>query len=110
MAPPAAIDFRKLCDQLGALIQAPPARDEAARARLERTLTDGYAQALTLEGERLKLERRIGQVASEVSVDTRGAKTEELADLSHRLRRASGELAHLRKLLTALRRNASAAA
>ena len=105
-----AIDFGALCDELESLVTAPPQRGGAARARFERTLTDGYAQALTLEGERMKLERRIGQVASEVSVERRGAKTEELADLSRRLRRASSDLAHLRELLAAARRHVSAAA
>jgi ABC-type phosphate transport system auxiliary subunit len=110
MSSPAAIDFGMLCDELGALLQAPPARDEASRAHLERTLTDGYASALSLEAERLRLERRIGQVAAQVGRRNRDAKAEELADLSLRLSRASGDLQHLRKLLVALRRRTSAAA
>jgi hypothetical protein len=110
MNPSAAIDFHTLCDELDALIAAPPARDQAARARLERKLTDGYAGAMSLEAERLKLERRIAEVAAEVSVRNRGAKTEELAELSTRLSEASGELERLRGLLAKLRRHASAAA
>ena len=110
MASPAAIDYASLCDELDALIQAPPARDGAGRDRVERTLTNGYAGAMRLEAERLRLERRIGEVAAQVSVKHRGAKTEELADLSLRLSHASGELSHLRKLLAAARRRSSAAA
>ena len=110
MASPAAIDFAALCDELGALIDDPPARDKASRARVERTLTDGYAGAMKLEAERLRLERRIGEVAAEVSVEKRGSKTEELAELSIRLTEASGELHHLRELLVAARRRSSAAA
>ena len=110
MAPPTPIDFGTLCDELDALIEAPPARDNAARASVERTLTDGYASAMTLEGERLRLERRIGEVAKQVSVANRGAKTEELADLALQLSQASSELEHLRKLLARARRRASAAA
>jgi hypothetical protein len=110
MVPPPAIDFGTLCNELRALLEASPGNDARARADLERTLTNGYAQALTLEGERLKLERRIGQVASEVTVERRGAKTEELADLSQRLRQASSDLEHLRALLVAARRHTSAAA
>jgi ABC-type phosphate transport system auxiliary subunit len=106
----AAIDFASLCDELGALIDAPPARDEATRAQVERTLTDGYAQAMSLEGERLRLERRIGEVAAQVDVKRRGAKTEELQQLSERLARASADLKHLRALLTKVRRRVSAAA
>lgn len=107
---PAAIDFGALCDRLGALIEAPPARDDDARARVERTLTDGYAQAMSLEAERLRLERQIGQVAAQVTVDERGAKTEELQELSKRLAAASNDLTRLRELLATVRRSVSAAA
>jgi hypothetical protein len=108
--PAAAIDFASLCDQLGELIEGPPAQTDDARARLERTLTDGYAQAMSLEAEQLRLERQIGDVAAQVSVTERGARTEELQELSLRLSRASTDLEHLRGLLTALRRRVSAAA
>jgi hypothetical protein len=110
MAPRVAIDFVSLCDELGALIAAPPARDQAGRARVERTLTDGYAGAMKLEAERLRLERRIGEVAAQVSVDNRGAKTEELADLSLKLSEASTDLERLRALLAQARQRATAAA
>ncbi len=104
----AAIDFGTLCGELGALIDGPPAGDDVTRARLERTLTDGYAQALSLEAERLRLERKIGKVASQVS--DADARTDELSELSLRLSRASGDLKHLRGLLAAARRRVSAAA
>jgi hypothetical protein len=110
MTTPAAIDFHSLCDELDALIEAPTARDRAARAQLERTLTDGYASAMSLEAERVKLERRIAEVAREVSVKNRGAKTEELAELSTRLTATSSDLERLRALLVALRRRVTAAA
>jgi hypothetical protein len=110
MASPATIDFHALCDELDALIEAPPVRGRAARARIERTLTDGYAGAMSLEAERLKLERRIAEVAGEVSVKNRGAKTEELAELSSRLSATSGDLERLRERLVAVRRRVSAAA
>jgi hypothetical protein len=110
MTPPAAIDFGALCDELDALIAAPPARDDAARARFERTLTDGYAQAHTLEAEQLRIERKIGKIAGEMSQRDRDLKADELAELSLRLSRASVELRHLRKLLAAARRRAAAAA
>jgi hypothetical protein len=110
MPSPAAIDFHTLCDELDALIEGPPARDQADRARFERTLTDGYASAMSLEAERLKLERRIGEVAAQVSVRNRGAKTEELAELSTQLSETSVDLEHLRERLVKLRRRVSAAA
>lgn len=110
MPPSAAIDYVALCGELDALIEAPPARDQAARARVERTLTDGYASAMKIEAERLRLERRIGEVAAQVSVENRGAKTEELADLSLKLSEASSDLERLRNLLARARRRVSAAA
>jgi hypothetical protein len=110
MSSPTAIDFGTLCDTLDALIAAPPARDQASRAELERTLTDGYASAMSLEAERLKLERKIAEVAAEVSVQNRGAKTDELAELSARLSETSGDVRRLRELLVVLRRRVSAAA
>lgn len=110
MAPPPAIDFGALCDELGALISAPPKRDVTARAELERTLTDGYASALTLEAERLRLERRIGEVAAGLHTPSGDGKTEELADLSLRLSEASSDLRRLRELLVQLRQRVSTAA
>ena len=49
-----AIDFARLCEELRTLNDAPAARDEASRARVERTLTDGYAHAMSLEADRLR--------------------------------------------------------
>lgn len=108
MVSPASIDFGTLCDELAALIDDPPAEDDVARARLERTLTDGYAQAMALEAERLRVERRIGRIAAEVSNED--SRADELSELSFRLTRASADLEHLRGLLATLRRRASAAA
>lgn len=110
MASPGAIDYATLCNQLDALIAAPPAGDRGDQARVEKTLTTGYASAMKLEAERLRLERKIGEVAAQVSVKNRGAKTEELAELSLRLSEASSELEHLRELLAAARRRVTAAA
>lgn len=110
MTSPAAIDFSALCGELDALIEGPPAHDEAARAQLERTLTDGYAQAHTLEAEQLRIERRISKLASEMSERNREDKADELAELSLQLSRASVDLRHLRELLATARRRTSAAA
>jgi len=82
------------------LLSAP--RDGAGApslARLETTLTDGYAQALALEVERLRLERRLGEVAR----DPDAPDPAELASLGSRLTWADGELARLRGLLGPLR-------
>ncbi len=104
MTPTAAIDFGTLCRQLDALIKSPPAPDEKTRARVERTLTAGYAQA------QLRIERRISKIAAEMSARNRELKADELAELSLRLSRASVDLRHLRGLLASARRRVSAAA
>jgi len=110
MTTDAAIDFGTLCEELEALGKSPPARDEKTRARFERTLTDGYAQAHSLEAEQLRIERRIGKLAAEMSARDRELKADELAELSLRLSRASVDLRQLRTLLATARRRVSAAA
>ena len=74
-------------------------------ARMEDTLTEGYAQALALEAERWRLERRLGEVAREGREADVG---EELARSATRLTRADGELAELRELLGTLHERAPA--
>ena len=75
-------------------------KDAPTLDRIEDTLTEGYAQALALEAERLRIERRLGEVA-------RGANgnanlSAELTSLSARLTCADGELTRLRALLGTL--------
>jgi phage shock protein A len=78
------------------------------RARVEDTLTEGYAQALVLEAERLRLERRLGEVARAANGDDASGAVEQIAALSERLTRADGELARLRSQLARLRDRARA--
>src|SRR5437879_13602476 len=103
MTPTAAIDFGTLCDELDALIAGPPARDDATRADVERTLTDGYARAHSLEAGQLRVERRIRKIAGEVGDRNRDPNADELGELSLRLSRASTDLRHLRGLLASER-------
>jgi len=63
---------------------------------IELTLTDGYAAKHTLEAERWRIERRLGEVARDGG---EGTKRRELARLSEQLDTADGELARLRTLL-----------
>ena len=82
--------------------------DAPTLARLEETLTEGYAQALALEAERWRLERRLGEMAREGGPDV----GEELQSLGKRLTSADSALAELRTLLGSLHaraRNARAA-
>jgi hypothetical protein len=81
-------------------------RDDAPTlARMEDTLTEGYARALALEAERWRLERRIGEVAREGRTDI----ADELKSLGTRLTHADGELTKLRSLLGSLHERARAA-
>ena len=71
-------------------------------ARIEETLTEGYARALALEAERWRLERRIGEVAREGQGDV-GA---EIRSLGSRLTSADNKLSELRALLGSLHERA----
>jgi hypothetical protein len=66
---------------------------------IETTLTDGYAEALVLEAERSRIERRLGAVVKDAGEVSAHSVAAELADLSKRLEAADGELARLRTLL-----------
>jgi hypothetical protein len=65
---------------------------------VEDTLTEGYAAALALEAERLRLQRRIGEVARLAT----GEQADELRSLGSRLRNADCELDRLRGVLSSL--------
>ena len=84
--------------------------DESERDldRIERTLTDGYAQALSLEGERLRLERRLSELARELHRGDTADKTDELASVAERLDGNAGDLTRLRSALADLRRHFAA--
>jgi hypothetical protein len=67
---------------------------------LEHTLTDGYAAALALEGECLRIGKRIGELRVDGSESTQ---------LRGRLRDTEDELSRLRDLLAVLRGRTEAA-
>ena len=92
----------ELLEQIQALI------DTSARDidEIERTLTDGYAHALTLEAERSRLNRRLSEVAQGIQRGDTAKKARELASLSKRLEGTDGDLSTLRTLLVDLRRHA----
>jgi hypothetical protein len=76
---------------------------------IERTLTDGYAQALELEAERWRIERKIGEVARLIGVGDTTQHAAELSELSQRLADSDRELQVLRGRLARLRRHANSA-
>jgi hypothetical protein len=91
----------------------PPLRDEIAELlrmpengagapsldAIESTLTHGYAEALALDAERSRIERRLGEVARDAGEVSAHCVAAELVALSKRLDTADGELAQLRTLL-----------
>ena len=69
---------------------------------MEDTLTDGYARALQLESERLRLERRIGELAHSFDGPE---DADELKSLAGRLRDVDAEIDGLRSQLGALQKH-----
>ncbi len=76
-------------------------------ARVEETLTDGYAWALKLDAECTRLERSIGILAAELDRENAEQQARELSAAARRLARARRELAALRSLLSLLRQEAA---
>jgi hypothetical protein len=92
----------ELLKQISALISE-PARDLDT---IERTLTDGYAHALSLEAETWRLEKRIKEVAQTLQRGDTAKKAREIASLAERVEGSVGDLTTLRALLADLRRHA----
>jgi hypothetical protein len=98
-----------LYEDIRALLQeAPGAEQGAFLARLEHTLTDGYARALVLEAERVRLERRMDELTEGLRDDPADAPTDELATVARKLSDADSELTSLRGTLGRLRARARA--
>jgi hypothetical protein len=90
-------DLSVLFDRIRGLLD--PRRNGSPAPRteeVEHTLTDGYARALALEGERLRTERRIRALAG------RAEDATEAQALSSRLAALDAELGELRQLLRIL--------
>ena len=83
--------------------------DHPGQARLEETLTDGYAWALKLDAECTRLERSIGKLAAELDHGNSEQQARELSRSARRLARARRELVALRVLLSSLRTEAAEA-
>lgn len=94
-------EMTELLERINALLSA-PTRDFAT---IERTLTDGYAHALSLEAEKWRLEKRIGEVARGLQRGDTAKKARELATLAQRVEGSLGDLTELRSQLADLRRH-----
>ena len=84
-------------------ISAVLARTPRDRALMERTLTDGYAHALTLEAERRRVLKELRELAATIESGNVGEKTKELAHLARRVELQDDMLTRLRELLARLR-------
>jgi len=89
-------DLTSFLDEVHALLDAPAGRRRTSLARVEHTLTSGYAHALGLEAERLRLERRL-LVAAEAG------DSGEVIAVTGRMATTDTKLTHLRGLLSTLR-------
>jgi hypothetical protein len=100
-------DFASLVDRIRSLLEQRGADPTMPLLTdMENTLTDGYARALALEAERLRLERRIGELAHRLDGPEQAG---ELRELARRLRGADDDLASLRDVLVPLQRRVDAA-
>ena len=106
MEPSPVDEYSVLCDEIRTLLQQPASAPDQSLERLEDTLTEGYARALALEAERLRIERKIGALGADVN---RGEGTgNEIETLAARLSHASRRLDGLRGLLATLRQRTDA--
>lgn len=86
-------DLAILCDRIRLLVERRPA---VPADDVEHTLTDGYARALALDGERRRARERVHALAG--SAD----HVDELRALKGRLESLDRQVAELRGLLGAL--------
>lgn len=93
-------DHSTLLEEIEALLATEPAA--AALQVMEDTLTAGYARAMALEAERLRLQRKVAEMAGQVEDDVE-AHAVELARLARCVTEADGDLSRLRALLGSLR-------
>jgi hypothetical protein len=92
----------ELMDQIKAII----AKSSRNLDEIERTLTDGYAHALSIEAEKWRLDKRIAEVAQGIQRGDTAKKARELAALSRERDGHDDDLLTLRGLLGELRRHA----
>src|SRR5918995_6692905 len=94
-------DLRPLIDRIRSLLDGRAADPGGTLTAVENTLTDGYAAALELEAERLRIARRMSELALTVE---RPDQADELRGLAARLIETEASLAEIRGLLAELRR------
>ncbi|MDQ3994435.1 MAG: hypothetical protein M3265_06550 [Actinomycetota bacterium] len=93
-------DLPRLVSRIHELLDIPDGAPTPLLGTVEHTLTDGYARALALEGETMRIEREIGKMVATIKD---GNQTRDLPALAGRLARTEDELLRLRELLARLR-------
>lgn len=96
-------DLDLLLERISALLDADAEGVGLPRAEVEPTLTEGYARALELDAECLRLEHRIDRLTRELA-DGREVPTGKLSGLLRRLHDTELRSTELRALLVPLRR------
>jgi hypothetical protein len=94
-----------LLESIEELLLAPAPDDDGvddAVARIEQTLTEGYAHALALEARRWRLHREMNEAAVGLEPGDR-KRVHEVSTLADKLASTDADLTRLRELLEALR-------
>ena len=95
--------------EISTLLDTPVGDDrETLLARVEDTLTTGYARAHALEAERWRLDRRIARLAATLDDEDATATATEMKALARRASAAEDDRSRLLALLSSLRARASA--
>lgn len=97
-----ADDLNLLLERIRALIDAIDEGVHFPRNEVEPTLTDGYAWALELDAECLRLDHRIDRLTREVA-DGRDLPAGKLSGLLRRLHETEQQSENLRAMLAPLR-------
>jgi hypothetical protein len=99
-------DDRELLERIQALADAIAEGQALPRSEMEPTVTDGYARALELDAECLRIERKIDALTQD-SVEGRSVPRGEMSTLHRRYQEASTQSAELRAILAPLRKAVS---
>ena len=100
---------RELLERIRALTEAMAEGQTLPRSKMEPIVTDGYARALELDAECLRIEQRIDELTQN-TVEGHAMPRGEIANLLSRLHEASQQSRELRELLAPLRKVVSRAA